>query len=409
MGLLAIVNPACGDLTGPAFVTTHVLPLLASSRQTPTAIETTAAPGHAGTLVLDFLRASSEDKKTPTTVLVASGDGTVHEIVDALSAAPDAEHFAIEFVLVPVGTANALFATLFPPGPDEDVASPSYHLRSLHAFLAGTPPRPLTIAATTISAASDASSSVAPRLTVRAAVVTSTALHAAILHSSEALRASIPGIERFKRAAAENIPRWSRARATLLPSSGGGIQQYSPAQRAFLPVQATDTQDGTLALDGPFSYFLCTTTVDRLEPAFRIAPLVVRLPPAPADGPCVDVLAVRPARDPAYAGADTAEARAAFVPKVTEVLYAAYRDGAHVDIVYAPDGSVVGSAEAGEGKPVVEYFRCGGWEWAPEDGDESASVLCADGTIFTLERGESARCAVQSAKESAPTFAAHGP
>jgi hypothetical protein len=236
---------------------------------------------------------------------------------------------------------------------------------ALRAFLAGTLPHSLTIATTTISTASEASSGVAARLTVRVTVVTSAALYATIPHVSEALRASIPGVERFKRAAAENIPRRSHASATLVPTSGAEILPYLPV--LLLPVH------------------------DHRGPARARLPHRAARRAAPA-GP----------------GVDTAEARAAFVPKVTEVLYAAYRDGAHVDMVYAPDGSVVGSAEAGEGKPVVEYFRCGGWQWVPEDGDESVSVLCADGTIFALERGESARCAVQSAKESAPTFAVHG-
>jgi len=36
---------------------------------------------------------------------------------------------------------------------------------------------------------------------------------------------------------------------------------------------------------------------------------------------------------------------------------------------------------------VVEYFRVGGWEWIPEEDDERAHLLCADGTIFRAQKG----------------------
>jgi len=105
-------------------------------------------------------------------------------------------------------------------------------------------------------------------------VVTSTALHAAILHDSEALRTSVPGTERFKLAAAQNGTTWYRACARLLTP----VQRYDVNADAFVPVSGEEV---TLELQGPFVYFLSTVNVDRLEPLFRIAPLQCALPPPP--------------------------------------------------------------------------------------------------------------------------------
>jgi len=58
------------------------------------------------------------------------------------------------------------------------------------------------------------------------------------------------------------------------------------------------------------------------------------------------------------------------------VMGSAYQDGAHVKARYdSQDGKT-------DGLPVVEYFRVGGWEWIPEEDDEKAHLLCADGAIF---------------------------
>jgi len=71
------------------------------------------------------------------------------------------------------------------------------------------------------------------------------------------------------------------------------------------------------------------------------------------------------------------------------VLQHAYKDGAHVDLLYADDGSCT---EEGNGEPIVEYFRCGGWEWVPKEGDDLAQLTCADGTIIKIPTGGKAVC-----------------
>lgn len=82
--------------------------------------------------------------------------------------------------------------------------------------------------------------------------------------------------------------------------------------------------------------------VDRLEPAFRITPRARDAPP----GTC-DVVVIRPQRAPDAPTPD------AFAATTWAALTAAYNDGAHLDLTY-PDGT-----------PIVEYLRCGAWEWIP--------------------------------------------
>jgi len=201
-------------------------------------------------------------------------------------------------------------------------------------------------------------------------VVTSTSLHAAILHDSEALRASVPGIERFKIAAAQNATTWYRARARLLDP----VQRYDVTSGAF--VTLAEEQE----LLGPFVYFLSTVNVDRLEQHFRISPLQRMLPP-PHGTQTMDVLVMRPLRDPSLEGKDGEAERERFKERLWGVLGGAYQDGAHIHARYAsPDGKT-------DGPPVVEYFRVGGWEWIPEEDDEKAHLLCADGTIFHAQKG----------------------
>jgi hypothetical protein len=190
------------------------------------------------------------------------------------------------------------------------------------------------------------------------AVVTSTCLHAAILQDSESLRKEIPGIERFKIAAKNNSGNWYNSYAKFFPApSVGVVQVYDPDEKAFVPHDDTDEHD-ILDMYGPFAYFLSTVNVDRLEPAFRVTPLAKDI--LPVEATC-DVIVVRPLRDPTCDW-DTPETREAFVPKLWAVLTAAYKNGTHVNLRYSATGEI--TAE-GDGPVVVEYIRCGGWEWNP--------------------------------------------
>ncbi|KAI0086672.1 hypothetical protein BDY19DRAFT_908095 [Irpex rosettiformis] len=218
------------------------------------------------------------------------------------------------------------------------------------------------------------------------AVVTSTALHASILHDSEALRASHPGIERFKIAAQQNLTRWYHASVNLLPPKDSSVQIFDPSQNKFVPYQ-NPQQGGRATLQGPFAYFLSTVNVDRLEPAFRITSLFHSLPPDP-DTNTLDVVIIRPLRDKSIRE-DSDYDRELFAKKSMAVLGAAYQDGKHVKLRYK-DGEVVDDVE--DGDVVVEYLRVGGWEWVPDEIDDAAHLVCADGEILQIDRHGKARC-----------------
>lgn len=355
--------------------------MLASKGQVVDKVFETERPDHAGEILYNYL----EDCQGDLTVILGSGDGTLHEITNYLSATKvKAEEgplpFHLDIVLVPCGTANALYSSLFPP--TSDALDVSYKLKGLESFIAGSNTIPLAIAITTIS--SPPTSGKRPEVTL-SAVVVSTSLHASILHDSEALRKEHPGIERFKIAAAKNANKWYNSHVKLLPTSTGLVEQFEPSSNAFIDHPESGVHDPIVDLYGPFAYFLSTVNVDRLEPAFRITPLARELP---TKGPSCDVVIIRPFRSESTM-MDTLETREAFIPNLYSILGGAYQNGAHVNLRYQQDGSI--SAE-GDGPPVVEYIRCGGWEWIPDDIDEGAHLLCSDGQIFTIPKGGRAVC-----------------
>lgn len=369
--VLVLYNPASGDSTAKEFFENHVLPYLNGNGIRPVAVVATEYPGHAGTVVTDFLQKHHGE----VTVVLGSGDGTLHEIVNALlGRALDAAR-VITFALVPCGTANALFSSLFMSMSETPVVA--YKLFSLDAFIARSRPKPLTLARTTLY---EGPTQYIPCHGIVSVVVTSTALHASILEDSELLRKEIPGIERFKIAAQQNKTRWYRSRVKLSPvPSTGSVQVYDPDLNALVPFK------GSLDLSGPFAYFLSTVNVDRLEPTFRIAP---QFSTAPPDGTSLDVVIVRPQRDPVFTS-DTPQAREAFGTKVFTVLTAAYQDGSHIRLRYKENGDI---SEDNDGPTVVEYFRCGGWEWIPDEADEKARLVCSDGAILRVAAGGRAVC-----------------
>ena len=350
MPLIVVYNPVCGNRNGTQLTTGTILPLLNSHGLPPDKVAETEYQGHAGILLLSYISGLSPSERTKEiTLVLVSGDGTFHEIVNTLHGAraeQDGPFPSLRIVLIPAGTANALHASFFPSSAPSDVESKL--LSSLLVLLSPTPRLlPLKLAHTTISAPEGTPAPAAPT-TVLSAVVTSTSLHAAILHDSEALRASVPGIERFKMAAAQNETTWYRARARLLDP----VQRYDVASGAFV------AQEEPCELLGPFAYFLSTVNVDRLEPQFRIMPLLRSLPP-PHEAQTMDIIVVRPLRDPSLEGKDGEAEREKFKKHVWTAIGGAYRDGAHIHARYdSPDGQ-------GDGVPMVEYLRAGGWEWIP--------------------------------------------
>ena len=359
---LVIYNPVGGDRTAKQFVEDHVLPLLKTSDVPLAKIVETEHAGHAGAVAFEFVDSTVSG---PLDIIVVSGDGTIHEILSTIALAPSYKHrppeapAQVNLVLVPCGTANALYSSLFLPKSDDDPVQ--YRLQGIHAFIKKAKRVPLTLAITDILVppAGKGSATVREKTTV-SAVVTSTALHASILHDSEALRAEIPSIERFKVAAYQNITRWYSACVKLFPSKSTGVVEiWNPFDQKFVPHAESDEDDPHVDIDGPFTYFLSTVNVDRLEPAFQITPLVTA---EPRTGAFLDIVVIRPYRDASLSGLEAEEERKRFAEKSGEVLRAVYQSGNHINLRYDSTGKVVSE---GEGELVVEYFRCGGWEWIP--------------------------------------------
>lgn len=392
--LLVMYNPVCGNGTAEAFFNEHVFPRLEEARVQVTQNMATGAAGHAGTIVFEFL----ERYEGNVTVILGSGDGTLHEIINALSLVAlkgvreNVLSSSVRVVLVPCGTANALYCSLFKPTSMTDLESPAYKLKSLEAFIRGSNVVPLTLAVTTLS--SPPSSKQYRSKVVVSAVVTSTALHASILHDSESLRKEVPDIERFKVAARNNITQWYSSHVKLLPtSSARAVEIYDPDKKTFVTHEESDDH-GIVDVYGPFAYFLSTVNVDRLEPAFRITPLASDFVSSEVS---LDLVMVRPHRDPTFV-MDTIEARNAFAEKSNAVLTAAYQDGNHINLRYTDDGKITSE---GTGPTVIEYIRCRGWEWIPDDVDEKAHLLCSDGAIFSIVKGGRAACRAASPADGA--------
>ncbi|KAF7304767.1 DEAD-box protein abstrakt [Mycena kentingensis (nom. inval.)] len=386
MPLIVIINPQSGARSTKAFFDEHVHPLLKENNIVPDRVVETERQNHAGEILADFLR----EHDGIVDVILGSGDGTLNESMTVLAqtvfTGARAQSSRVHFALVPCGTANALYSTLFPP--PQDPTDAAYRLQSVKALIQRSKTVPLHLAITTLSSA--------PALRKRpevkiSAVVVSTSLHASILKDSEALRAEIPGIERFKVAAEQNSTKWYNSHVKLLPAPGAQVVQiYDPLTKTFVAHPDSDA-DGEPIVDlhGPFSYFLATVNVDRLEPAFNIAPLASRIPPTEAT---LDIVIIRPLRSPVLED-DTPDARASFVPTLYKVLGAAYQAGSHVDLRYQEDGS---AGTEGDGLPVCEYIRAGGFEWLPDFDDADAHALCTDGAISVIESDGRAVCSAAS-------------
>jgi diacylglycerol kinase family enzyme len=198
MPLIAIYNPVCGDGTALAFFEEHVLPMLSKYGKTVDKFVPTMYKGHAGELVLDFVKeqVAGED----ITIILGSGDGTLHEIINYLSSAVvdgPMPFPRLHFAIAPCGTANALFSSLFISQTDSGPPiSAAYRLQSIYSYLHSSRVVPLTLAIARLSPHSNARER--PQVAI-SAVVMSTSLHASILNDSESLRKEMPGIERSEK------------------------------------------------------------------------------------------------------------------------------------------------------------------------------------------------------------------
>ena len=320
------------------------------------------------------------------TLVIIGGDGTIHEIIDGLVAA---ERFdaacpkhEVHLVIVPTGTANALFHSLFGPGIGANGLTEADRLLSLESLVRGGSPdllRPLTLLGVQHSYEPDAPIK-------HGLVVSSHALHAAIVRDSESLRAELPDIERFKVAAERNGHCWWNATVRL----EGNVKRYEPKSQSFVPVRDipgyNPTEDGSLTLDGPFIYFNAMV-IDRLERNFV---------PATFASNCqddvmrshneIDFVVIRPLRSRVVREAlelkkPVEEVRATFAHDVLmpTLLVSMYNEGVHVGKVYmGPDGNP--EKRDGWDVPIVEYFCAQSYEWTAHD--DQSRTSCVDGSII---------------------------
>ncbi|WVQ81096.1 hypothetical protein IAT38_003218 [Cryptococcus sp. DSM 104549] len=431
-----IVNPAAGHGQGPQFVDTHVLPLIKHFSR-PYQIHRTTAPLHAGEIGREIRAGAKEGERL--VVVVVGGDGTAHELIEGVLEGKTGTGGGEkkdgvgrwELVILPFGTANALYASLYPPEsspPDltsllsalpEGASPPEDALPKLYPLLAlleDRPPIALPITLTSFLSSPTSTPAHTKAEVIPSHVVLSTSLHAAILDSSEALRAAHPGPERFRMAAQQNAGLWWDATARLFPvtsagtSGEGRVEQWNPRKGEWVEVYTAGPQsegaDGGVNLPGPFSYFLSTSTVDRLEPTFVISPQTsLRSNPA-SSAAYIHIVLLRPLRDPRVRAAPEGERAGKWTERAFEVLGKAYAAGAHVDLTYPSTGAAQGEAEGqgaaetkGLGEVVVEYFRCGSFEWEPvssseqppKEGRGDATLVCADGALHHIPAGGRAK------------------
>lgn len=267
----------------------------------------------------------------------------------------------------PLGTANALYYSLFPPeSPSTPCDSPLGLLYSLLAFLRGSHTLPLQVALNTLPGSPSS---------IITSVVSSAALHASILFDAEELRATIPGVDRFKVAAQKNASTWWRGTLKLLPEESIGVRRYQPTSKTLESIPSDDawvtidSSSGYATIKGPFSY-LVSSLVSRFESNFVVAPLRSPLSPlAPSSPPSIDIIIIRPSRDvetaKMVAAGQQEEAATAFVAKVWGVMGGMYSGGTHIDVEYAD-----------QKLPIVEVFRCGGFVWEPVSSSLPNSIFC---------------------------------
>jgi hypothetical protein len=292
----------------------------------------TKYPNHAAEIGQRLLAQSGSD----LTIAIIGGDGTLHELINGITAGDTSSGTSrrINIVLLPSGTANALYHSLFP----STCSSPHFDkLLSVEHVLSSTSSacRPLAL----LSVAE--SSNAAQKHLYYSHVVTSTCLHAQLLEtaSSEEWRKLYPGTERFRKAAEKHIGTSNNAHLRLTARDNQGVQKWSPKDASWQTVSK-----GDLELKGGFTYFIASL-VDRFEATFRITPRSAPEEDRPADA--VDVLLVR----------SRSEDREVEAKRIMEVLVAAYsEDGKHLSIQEEIDG---------ETTYVVEYYRVKGFQWQP--------------------------------------------
>ena len=406
-----VVNPASGSRLAVSLVETHVQPLLVSSLPPDAAADVrvwqTQSAGDAVRIGTEIAREHLATATPQIDIVVIGGDGTTHELLNGLyprslpgdEPAPRAGPMGVRLAIVPGGTANALYSALYPNEWTQDVQQAAataksaadipetvlrVMLRSVHSLASSLKQSSQTAAKeglwelplmrNTLTSTDGGEREVVSHL------VTSHALHAAILHDADTptMRAQYAGIERFKIAAQQNATRWTSGTVVLHPLPSGGVLRYAPRSKAFEPFPP-EKQGGEVVVEGPFLYLNAMVT-DRLESAFVPAPLssAFRGEELPRDA--VDVVLIRPLRDPQIHTGDKDGGMRFATTRLGEITTGMYSGGTHIDLTYD------------SGETMVEYFRCSGYEFTPSKGEGSteeedrARLVCTDGYISSASR-----------------------
>ncbi|WWC91196.1 uncharacterized protein L201_006138 [Kwoniella dendrophila CBS 6074] len=446
-----IVNPVAGHGKASEFTDGTIVPIL-QHLSIPYQIHTTSSPGNAGMIGRNII---SKQNTNVYKVAIVGGDGTFHEFIEGVN---ELQGIRWEVILLPFGTANALFSSLFPPLSSSENSSRistyqsifdklptkldeenQYQLSSLLSYLSKSSPICLPITQTVLSSSSANANNNGEDNgeNILSHVVLSTSLHASILNDSEALRSTHPGVERFKIAAKQNSSKLFHANVSLHPSNNDEIvEQWDPRESKWVKPFTSINNDNAsspkeiknaININGPFSYFLSTSSVDRLEPSFVISPLTsLRQKQEDNDNQHIYVTIIRPLRDPLITSAKTEDRKEKTSNRAFEVIGNAYSNGNHVNLTYPAykfskneenktddeaEGEKYSLEVKGEGEPVVEVYRCSSFEWIPvdiADNDKkenegldigNSNLVCADGAIHSIPADGTARVRLEDRKE----------
>ncbi|KAJ1578076.1 hypothetical protein NDA12_003921 [Ustilago hordei] len=409
-----IVNPASGSQLATSLCERDIQPLILSALSSPSqlSIRRTKCAQDAvrmGREIIGDYICNVGSKREYLDLVLVGGDGTTHEILNGFYIAPSPSSDEgdenvvlprVRLAIVPAGTANALYSAMYPSEwtqevqqkvaaaktvdqlSEEVVQIMLSSVRALCNCLKGQEDRSrlheLPLMLNQLRREEDEEGE---RLSV-SHLVTSHALHASILHDADRqeMRDRYGGIERFKVAAQLNATRWIEGSLMLLPlasstdEGSGAVLQYSPKSKTFEQLKC-----GKVELQGPFLY-LTTMVTDRLESSFIPAPLSCALKGKALPTDAVDVIVIRPTRDPSLNGRDTRKAKLEFAQsRLVAITQAMYSGGSHIDLTY--DGR----------ESIIEYLRCSGYSFKPEDkGDQEeckkARLVCTDGFISSASQ-----------------------
>ncbi len=217
-------------------------PILESLRLNHTYIQTTA--------VTSIANYAKDLKVVPTTIVLLSGDTSIHEFINSLRS-NKTDKTKLFLSVIPTGTGNALASSLGYPNP----------VTAIKAFFRGNN-NPLNIPKVEFSSGSYDLGTKSSITDLRWIVVVSWGFHAALVADSSSSEYSKLGTQKFKIAAEKNLSRDQIYKGTV---------DFKGSQITSLTEPPKTDQLNDVHLPGPHSYLLITN-VSNLEEKFIISP-----------------------------------------------------------------------------------------------------------------------------------------